>query len=57
VRWQHSGRRQWRSEGNSPRGSLSGGEGRSRARDGGRLASTFGVIDDELQLSVGDRIR
>jgi hypothetical protein len=47
----------WRSEWNSPRGSSSGGGGRSRACDGGWLASTFGVVDNELQRSVGDEIR
>jgi hypothetical protein len=46
-----------RSEGNSPRGPLSGGEGQSRARDGGQVASTFGVVDDELQLSADNEIR
>jgi hypothetical protein len=46
-----------RSKGNSPRGSSSYGHDRSRARDGGRLAPTFGVIDDELQRSADDEIR
>jgi hypothetical protein len=31
--------------------------GRNRACDGGRLASTFGVIHNELQRSVSDEIR
>jgi hypothetical protein len=30
---------------------------RSRARDDGRLAPNFGVIDDELQRSVDNEIR
>jgi hypothetical protein len=46
-----------RSEGNSPRGSSKGGGDRSRAHDGGRLAPTFGVVDDELQRSANDEIR
>jgi hypothetical protein len=46
-----------RIEGNSPRGSSSGGGDRSRARDGGQLAQTFGDIDDELQRSASDEIR
>jgi hypothetical protein len=36
----------WRIKGNSPRGSSNGGGDRSRARDGGRLAPTFGNIND-----------
>jgi hypothetical protein len=45
------------SEGNSPRGPSSGGGNRSRARDGGQLAPTFGVVDDELQRSIDNEIR
>jgi hypothetical protein len=44
-------------QGNSPRGSSNGGGGRSRACDGGRLAPTFGDIEDELQWSASDEIR
>jgi hypothetical protein len=44
-------------EGNSPRGSSSGGGDRSRAHDGGRLAPTFGDVKNELQWSAGDEIR
>jgi hypothetical protein len=47
----------WRIKGNSPRGSLKGWGDRSRARDGGQLAPTFGDVDDELQRSIGDEIR
>jgi hypothetical protein len=46
-----------RNEGNSPRGSLSDRGDRSRACDGGRLVPTFGVIDDKLQRSTGNKIR
>jgi hypothetical protein len=45
------------SKGNSPKGPSSGGGGRSRARDGGHLATTFGVIDDELQRAADNEIR
>jgi hypothetical protein len=45
------------SEGNSPRGSSSSGGDRNRMCNGGRVAPTFGIIDDELQRSVGDEIR
>jgi hypothetical protein len=38
-------------------GSSSGEGGRSRVCDGGRLASTFGIINDELQQSANDEIR
>jgi hypothetical protein len=46
-----------RSKGNSPRGSSSSGGDRCRARDGGWLAPTFGIFDDELQRSGGNEIR
>jgi hypothetical protein len=37
--------------------SLSSGRDWSRARDDGRLAPTFGDVDDELQWLAGDEIR
>jgi hypothetical protein len=46
-----------RSEGNSPKGSSGGGGNWSRVRDGGRLAPTFGIIDDELTRSAANEIR
>jgi hypothetical protein len=44
-------------EGSSPRGSSSGSGDWSRAHDGGRLAPTFGDVENELQWSAGDEIR
>jgi hypothetical protein len=44
-------------ERNSPWGSSSGGGNRSTACDGGRLAPTYGVVDDELQRSASNEIR
>jgi hypothetical protein len=49
--------RMQRIKGNSPRGSSNVEGDRSRARDGGGLAPTFGDINDELQKSAGDDIR
>jgi hypothetical protein len=44
-------------EGNSPRRSSSDWGDRSRVRDDGRLARTFGDVDDELQWLANDEIR
>jgi hypothetical protein len=61
LRWHHFRQgltlQMKRSDGNSPRGSSSGGGDRSRAPDDTRLAPTFGVIDDKLQRSAGNKIR
>jgi hypothetical protein len=46
-----------RIQGNSPRGSSNGGGNQSRARDAGRIAPTFGDVEDELQWPAGDEIR
>jgi hypothetical protein len=46
-----------RIKGNSPRGSSSGGGDRSRVRNNGRLAPTFGDIDNKLERSASDDIR
>jgi hypothetical protein len=43
--------------GYSPRVSLNGGGDRSRVRDAGQLAPTFGDVEDELQRSASDEIR
>jgi hypothetical protein len=37
--------------------SLNGGGDRSRVRDAGQLAPTFGDVEDELQRSASDEIR
>jgi hypothetical protein len=44
------------SKGNSPSRYSSGGGNRSRARNGGRLAPTCGIIDDVLQRSADNEI-
>jgi hypothetical protein len=47
----------WCIQGNSPRRSSNGGGDRSRAHDAGRLAPTFGDVEDELERSSDDEIR
>jgi hypothetical protein len=47
----------WHIKGNSPIGFSNDGGDQSPARDGDRLAPTFGDIDDELQRSADDEIR
>jgi hypothetical protein len=44
-------------QGNSPTGSSNGRGDQSRARDDGRLAPSFGDVEDDLQRSADDEIR